>query len=347
MVADPTVLYRLRDGVYAPDLLIVAVAELDLFTWLAPRGATEAVTIAGELGLAGRPADVMLTYLTALGLLERVGEEVTPTALGLDHLAAGSPYDLRPYFASVRERPGCAELLAVLRSGQPAAWASADAGEDWAGRLGDPQFAGRITAAMDARGNFLGPALADALHDLPVQRVLDIGGSSGVYACAIAARMPVTGAVFERPPVDAAARTLLAQRGHAGRIGVISGDMFTDPLPAGFDLHLFSHVLHDWGEDSVRSLLTASYAAFPPGGFLVDHDVHVNATKTGPLAAAEYSVFLMHSTPGKCWSTSELTLMLQEAGFAAVTCRRTAADRSAVIAQKSSARSAVPDPATS
>ena len=213
MVADPTVLYRLRDGVYAPDLLIVAVAELDLFTWLAPRGATEAVTIAGELGLAARPADVMLTYLTALGLLERVGDQVTPTGLGLDHLAAGSPYDLRPYFASVRERPGCAELLAVLRSGRPAAWASADAGQDWAGRLGDPQFAGRITAAMDARGNFLGPALADALHDLPVRRVLDIGGSSGVYACALAARMPVTGAVFERPPADAAARTLLAQRG--------------------------------------------------------------------------------------------------------------------------------------
>jgi hypothetical protein len=35
MVTDPTLLYRLRDGVYAPDLLIAAVAELDLFTWLA------------------------------------------------------------------------------------------------------------------------------------------------------------------------------------------------------------------------------------------------------------------------------------------------------------------------
>ena len=118
-------------------------------------------------------------------------------------------------------------------------------------------------------------------------------------------------------------------------------------MPESADCCVLANVLHDWGEDSVRSLLTASCAALPPGGFLVDHDVHINATKTGPLAAAEYSVFLMHSTPGKCWSTSELTLMLQEAGFAAVTCRPTPADRSAVIAQKSSARSAVPDPATS
>ncbi len=31
-VPDPTTLYRLRDGVYAPDLLIAAVAKFDLFS---------------------------------------------------------------------------------------------------------------------------------------------------------------------------------------------------------------------------------------------------------------------------------------------------------------------------
>lgn len=334
MVTDPTALYRLRDGVYAADLLIVAVAELDLFSWLDGRGSADVMTIAGEFGLADRPADVMITYLTAAGLLERRGEEVVVTALGRDHLVAGSDYDLRPYYASLRERPGCKELLGVLRTGQPAAWASADAGQDWAGRLGDPRFARRITAAMDARGRFLGPALADVLGDLRASRVLDIGGGSGVYASALADRLPVTAAVFERAPVDTAARTLLAERGYEDRVEVISGDMFTDPLPTGFDLHLFSHVLHDWDSGHVRSLLAASYAALAPGGLVVDHDVHVNASKTGPLPAAEYSVFLMHSTLGKCWSVSELTVVMQEAGFTSVTCRPTAADRSAIVAVK-------------
>lgn len=134
--------------------------------------------------------------------------------------------------------------------------------------------------------------------------------------------------------MDAAARTLLAERGYADRIGVVSGDMFTDPFPDGFDLHLFSHVLHDWGEDQIRSLLAASYAALAPGGFLVDHDVHVNETKTGSLAAAEYSVFLLHATPGKCYATSELAAMLQYVGFTSVTYRPVAADRSVVIARK-------------
>jgi SAM-dependent methyltransferase len=334
MVVDPTVLYRLRDGVYAADLLIVAVVDLDLFTWLAGRGPVDAATIGAELGLADRPVDVMLTYLTALGLLERRAEKVTPTELSRTHLVAGSRYDLRPYYASLRERPGCRELLTVLRSGQPAAWASANADEDWASRLHDQHFAERFTAAMDARGRFLGPALAEAIADVPMRRVLDIGGSSGVYLGAIAARRPVTGVVFERPPVDTAARTLLTARAQADRIGVRTGDMFTDPLPEGFDVHLFSHVLHDWGAGQVRALLAASHAALPPGGFVVDHDVHINADKTGPLAAAEYSVLLMHSTPGKSWSVRELGGMLTDVGFAEVQCRSTVADRSVVIARK-------------
>jgi hypothetical protein len=77
-------------------------------------------------------------------------------------------------------------------------------------------------------------------------------------------------AVFERAPVDVAARTLLRQRGWAERIDVIAGDMFIDALPGGFDVHLYSQVLHDWDEPRVEHLLTASFAALVPGGWLVD-----------------------------------------------------------------------------
>jgi predicted O-methyltransferase YrrM len=122
--------------------------------------------------------------------------------------------DLRAYFGSLRERPACAELLAVLETGRPAAWASAPAHQQWAERLDDVAFAKRMTAAMDARAAFLGPALAAAVADLPARRVLDVGGGSGAYACALIEGMPQRRAtVFERPPVDAAARALLDEVG--------------------------------------------------------------------------------------------------------------------------------------
>jgi SAM-dependent methyltransferase len=254
--------------------------------------------------------------------------------LARDHLVSGSPFDLRQYYESLRERPACRELRTVLQTNEPAAWASASEGNDWLARLDEPEFAGAVTAAMDARGRFLGPRLAEAIADLPIGRALDIGGNSGIYLCALVDRVTgARGSVLERPPIDVAARTLLSNRGYADRIEVITGDMF-EALPHGYDLHLFSNVLHDWDELRVRRLLAASFESLVPGGWLVDHDTHLDADKTGPLAAAEYSVLLMHGTPGKCWSVSELAQMLNECGFDMVSTRSAAADRSAVLAHK-------------
>ena len=139
--------------------------------------------------------------------------------------------------------------------------------------------------------------------------------------------------MFERTPVDAAARTLLAERGLAGRIEVITGDMFVDPLPGGFDVHLYSQVLHDWDHDRVAALLGASYAALEPGGWLLDHDTHINPARTGPLPVAEYSALLMHSTPGKCWSVRELRDLAVAAGFVDIERRPTTGDRSVPLAR--------------
>jgi len=339
-VPDPTVLYRVRDGVYAGDLLIAAVAELDLFTWLAAHGPVPAAELCAKLGLAERPADVLLTYCAALGLVERdldADDRIELTDLGRAHLAAGSPYDLRAYYGSLAERPAARELAHVLRTGTSAAWASAGTGadQDWSGRLDDPAFAERITAAMDARGAFLAPALAAAVGDLEIAALLDVAGSSGVYAAAVLAdRGAARAAVFEREPVDAAARTLLRARGLADRIDVITGDMFTDPLPTGFDAHLYSHVLHDWDAPRVERLMAASFAALAPGGWLLGHDTHIDADKRGPLPVAEYSVLLMHSTPGKCWSVRELAEMAERVGFVDVEHRPTAGDRGVLLARK-------------
>jgi 3-hydroxy-5-methyl-1-naphthoate 3-O-methyltransferase len=339
-VPDPTVLYRVRDGVYAGDLLIAAVAELDLFTWLAANGPVCAADLCAGLGLAARPADVLLTYCAALGLVGRdldADDRVELSELGRNHLVAGSPFDLRAYYGSLAERPAVRELTQVLRTGTQAAWASArgDHEPDWSGRLGDPAFAERITAAMDARGAFLAPALADAIAGVPMTALLDVAGSSGVYSAAVlAGRAGMRAAVFERPPVDIAARTLLQARGRSDRIDVITGDMFADRLPSGFDAHLYSHVLHDWDAARVEQLLAASFAALPPGGRLVDHDTHVDADKCGPLAVAEYSVLLMHSTPGKCWSVRELAEMAEGVGFVDVEHRPAAGDRSVLLARK-------------
>jgi predicted O-methyltransferase YrrM len=227
------------------------------------------------------------------------------------------------------------DFVTVLRSGKPANWGSYKNEKPWSDAMLTGEFATTFTAAMDCRGLYLGVAMAKLLETRGATRLLDIAGGSGIYACAITAHHPhLTATVFERPPVDQIARTLIEKRGCSAKVAVVAGDMFTDPLPRGFDLHLYSNVLHDWDTDKVRPLLAASHAALEPGGMLVVHDAHINADKAGPLPVARYSALLMNVTEGKCYSTSEMEILLQEAGFSDVRYQPTVADRSLITARK-------------
>jgi hypothetical protein len=82
---DPVEIYRWRDGFYAVDYLTVAVAWLDLFTWLAARP-SDLRAVCRSLEVHERPADVLLTLLTAMKLLEKEGGVYRVTELAREHL---------------------------------------------------------------------------------------------------------------------------------------------------------------------------------------------------------------------------------------------------------------------
>ncbi len=331
---DPTALFRRRDGIYASDLLVTAIAGLDFFTVLA----REPLTLQGiteRFGIAARPADVTVTLFVAMGLLQREGETLALTSLARDFLTADSPWSLGPYFASLKDRPICRQILDVLRTDHPFGWGSQPDEAEWARAMERDDFAQAFTAAMDSRGAYLAPALAQRLDCSGYRRLLDIAGGSGVYGCAIAeAHLDLEVAVLEMPAVLPATRRAIARRSLGERVSVIAGDMFADPLPRGFDIHLYSHVLHDWDAPAVQILIQKSFDALPPGGLIAIHDTHLGEDKSGPLDVAEYSVFLMLSTRGKCYSLGELRCILGAAGFQDCRLMPTAAYRSLILARK-------------
>lgn len=330
---DPTPLYRMRDGIYAVDFLAAAIAHLDLFTWLSDHPSTLGA-ICARFELHTRPADVLMTLCTAMGLTTQSGGVFHLTLRAREHLVTGSPWNLSPYYAALKDRPQTLDMIKVLRTGKPANWGSYDANA-WAQAMERPEFAAQFTAAMDCRGVFLGQALAQKVDLSESRALLDIGGGSGIYACALAARHThLRAAVFEKPPVDRIAREAIARQGGSDRVDVIAGDMFKEDLPTGFDVHLISNVLHDWDEPEVRALLAKSHAALERGGLLIIHDAHLNAEKTGPLPVAQYSVLLMHSTEGKCYSIGEMRSYLNDLGFEWQDFQPTGADRSYILARK-------------
>lgn len=331
---DPTSIYRYRDGLYAVDMLTAALCHFDFFSRLAEQPA-DLAGVCRMLEAQARPADVMLTLFTAMGLLRGADGLFHLTEMAREHLVRGSPYFIGPYFASVQERPVCRDIVEVLRTGKPANWASLRNEKEWAKAMESEGFAAKFTAAMDSRGGALGPALARAVDCSRHGRLLDIADGSGIYACVFAAAYPHLRAdVLEKAPVDRVTRQSVAARGFSDRVDVLVGDMFSGPFPAGYDLHLFSNVLHDWDEERVQVLLSKSYAALPPEGMVIIHDAHLNGEKSGPLPVAEYSALLATITEGKCYSEKEMENFLTEAGFANFRHSPTAVDRSVITARK-------------
>ena len=331
---DPTEIYRLRDGLYAVDLLGAAVVHFDFFSWLEAHPADKE-TICRELGFMERPADVMLTLFAALGFVESRAGVFHLTPLAKEHLVKSSPWFLGPYYASLKERPVCKDYVSVLKTGRTANWGGYKDEKDWARAMEDEAFARQFTAAMDCRGVYLGAAVARALNLSGRKRLLDVAGGSGIYACAVTAKhIHLSAVVMEKPPVDAVAKRAIAERGCSERVSVVAANMFTDAWPMDCDVHLISNVLHDWDTPVVRQILEKSFAALAPGGLLVIHDAHINESKTGPLPVAKYSALLMHSTEGKCYSLGELREMLTAAGFVGMTFAETAVDRGIVTTNK-------------
>lgn len=332
-VSDPLPLYRYRDGISAVDLLAAAVAHLDFFTWLGENPATPGAVCA-HFGLHPRPVDVMLTLFAAQGLITQSGGVYHLTLRAREHLSSKSRFNLAPYYASMKDRQPTLDMLAVLKTGKPANFGSFDP-QAWAQAMERPDFAAHFTAAMDCRGILLGPALAKGLDLFENKALLDIAGGSGIYACCLAARhehLKLT--VLERAPVDRIARECIEKQGCTARVDVVTGDIFAPALPTGFDAHLWSNVLHDWDEKTVRELLAKSAAALPHGGLLIIHDAFINAEKTGPLHIAEYSALLMNITEGKCYSIAEYRSYLFDAGFEFQSRGSTAAGRGFITARK-------------
>ncbi len=331
---DPTPIYRYRDGLYAADLLGCALVFLDLFSWLDQKP-SRADEICEKFSITERPTDVMLTLFVAMGYLQRDDAKVALTPMAREHLLSTSPWFIGPYYASLKDRPVCKDFLQVLRTDKPANWGSFKSEKDWARAMEDPAFADSFTAAMDSRGIFLSQAVAKAADFSTNRRLLDIAGGSGIYACSMTAHYPkLRAAVFEKAPVHKVTSNAIAKRKCSEKVEVIEGDMFAQELPRGFDLHLYSNVLHDWDETTVAKLIHKSFNALEPGGTLIIHDVIINKEKSGPLPNAAYSAMLMHATEGKCYSVGEYYSALRQAGFRDFAFKNTAADRSIITAQK-------------
>jgi SAM-dependent methyltransferase len=132
-----------------------------------------------------------------------------------------------------------------------------------------PEQAAVFDAAMTSvHGRETGPMIA--AYDFSQAKVVaDIGGGNGSVIAEVLRTNPhVRGVLYDLPHVVARAKPNLAKAGFAGRCDCIGGDFFRE-IPAGADVYLFRHIIHDWLDEEVVTILKNCRAAMKPNSRVV------------------------------------------------------------------------------
>lgn len=306
--------------------VLAAAAQMGLFEVLAsgPQTVAElAPKLARSLPAAGLQR--LLDAASALDLVERRGAD---------------RYGLGIHGASLLGNPAVARLIAhhalLYRDlSDPLALLSDPAKDTELRRFWS--YAQNVTPAASsdeqvaAYSQLMAGSLAllaqDILDAYPIDRhrlMLDVGGGEGAFVELAAAQTTrVALRLFDLPAVAARAQSRLAQAGLLGRVSIVAGDMFRDPLPTGADLVSLVRVLHDHDDAAVRALLLSVRRALRPGGVLLVAEPMAGHADSQRAADAYFGFYLLAMGQGRARTPSQLRELLHAAGFARVRTLRT------------------------
>lgn len=159
----------------------------------------------------------------------------------------------------------------------------------------------------------------DALRMVPlrgVRRLLDVGGGTGAFLRAAAARHPgLELALFDLPEVIDEARGQMAAAGLEARTRFHPGSFRDAPLPQGADAISLIRVLYDHEDATVRDLLAKAHAALPPGGTLVVAEPMSGGDRPDRATDVYFAFYTMAMRTGRVRSAARIAEMVAEAGF--------------------------------
>jgi len=232
-----------------------------------PLSAGELARVTGtDAGALGR----LLRTLTGFGIFTTDDDGWYRLAELGELLCAGAPGSLGAAAVSVGELHYGAfgELLYSLRTGRPGFdkvfglplfdYLAANPGAARTFDAGLAEFRSRATEAI-----------LDAYDFSDVRRLVDIGGGTGDLLAALLAMYPeMNGTFFDRPHVVEQARASIPADVGRDRCTLIGGDFFAS-VPAGGDLYLLRHIVHDWDDDRALRILSNCRRAMARRGKLL------------------------------------------------------------------------------
>ncbi|HKJ72037.1 MAG TPA: methyltransferase [Gammaproteobacteria bacterium] len=302
--------------------LLWAGVQLDLFGTLSSEPGLDREQLAERLGLADKPARILLVGLTALGLIRKEEAGYRNAALTERMLVGGEAASIAPVLGWQAHivYPGLQDFLDALRQNRNVGLERFPGpGDTLYQRLtAHPDLEAVFQEAMSALSAQASPTLMEAVDFSAYRHLVDVGGGDASNAIALAQRYPqLRVTVFESPSVCEHAERRIAAAGLGDRVGTHAGDMFRDPFPEGVDAILFAHIFTIWSQEENRRLLERAHAALPEGGSVLIFNMMGRDDDTGPLTTALGSPYFLAIATGEgmlyAWQDHEESM--QRAGF--------------------------------
>jgi hypothetical protein len=280
----------------------------------------------------------LLTALIPLGLIERDGDRVRNSDLGLlcssaSEVNLGNLAKVNPFYRMFEN------LTDALREYSPR-WQQSlgtAAHDAWEALYADPARLREFAELMNAMSVPQGRLVAESFDFAPYRCILDVAGGPGGHSIEIGLKYPhLRGIVMDMEPVCAIAREQIEAKGLSDRFAAIAADLMKGSYPAGADVLLLGHILHDWSDETCRLILGNCAAALPEGGTLLISESMLGEDFVGrEYANTKDLIMLVANEPGARERTvSEYQGLLDEAGFDVVNVIRFEAPRDLLVARK-------------
>jgi hypothetical protein len=269
-MSSEQLLMKLGTGYWVTQILSVA-ARTDMLEQLLD-GPLSAHEVAARAGLHANSTE---RVLRGCSLVEVTREEepglfsLTELGRGLTRSHPRSQRDAAVMLGDPGHWLSWGQLEHTVRTGEPAYVKALGVENVFHYFDKQPDEAERFHRSMVSMTSAFIGQLETAYDFTPFGTIADIGGGHGLLLGSVLRWAPAArGILFDQPEVIAGATEQLGSLGVEARVTRLGGSFF-ESIPAGADLYMMKHILHDWTDDQCAIILDNVRKVIGPDGRLL------------------------------------------------------------------------------
>ncbi len=284
--------------------------------WMLAEKPMNGEEVAQALNIPGKRGHYWLQYLQSFGILDTVPQGYIPSSVVRSAiLNTNSRESWQHLVIDEQEKDACVHGLPQLISEPGSLWTiqGLEEPKNYVDRMrASPERAREFTRMLFEVHQSLANQVAELLDLTGVERMMDLGGNSGVISMALLRKYPaLTSMVVDIENVCVAGREIAEKEGVSDRITYHFAEFADDELPSGFDLVLQCDVaVYD------IELLKKLSRSLKPGGRLIFVDHFSPAENLAPTARLEWTFLDSLHDPNFGFPTlDEFKSQLAQTGF--------------------------------